>query len=479
MEPMTALLILGLFYSITRPQTPRTSNGSGMPSEYYVNDSYNEICGPDLVQKAKFSKLSIGKLSNNFMESPGLNCLSLKNCGITEIEDSSFDELPNLRYLNVGFNSFDLNELLSLNFSNLEILVANFVDFDVAVTSRYQRLAITGSFPNLKRLFLNSCGLKYIGSRVKFPTLTHLDLSYNYLEQDDFEWLPQSLKHLHLQNNNLTTLTLRNLINLKQLTINSVNSEGAKLDFVYFENLTSLSYLSLPSNDLRTIDNATFTNLESLTYLDLANNRISNLDMAVFQNVKKLKYLNMANNNIEEILPGTFNVLPALEYLNLERNKIEDPGTIITSSINKLETLWLNCNRLKFINDSSFSSLTSLQNLFLHDNLISNIDVRAFVGLSLLKILTLTNNKLLSLPKDWILPLKNLEILDVSGNLIFYLQDVSLMASSSLKTLYLGRLVSSIDPEAMINMPKNVTIHMNDANNTFIQSCFDALTVKK
>ena len=446
-----------------------------LPNPSNEDSDFGDICH-DPNATINFSGLHLSRLEENFISSPIITCLDLQNNGVEYIHSEAFNNLPNLKYLNLAANSFELESIFSNNFMNLETLIldnnrgkmsADWSPLSGEINKR--KIHFQNVYRKLKKLFIrNTYGLEIIGAglNIYFPSLSHVYLSGSAISMNEFSWLPNSLKYLDLSGHSLPSLTLNNLTKLKWIFLD--NPSEKRLSTIYFENLVSLNYLSVPSNNINQITSSTFINVSSLVFLDLFDNNIEYIEGGSFDSMTNLRFLNLSNNNIGIIQGGTVDHLINLKILALDKNLISAFPVIANEM--KLEVLTLNCNRLKSIIGGTFIKMPYLTSLFLHDNEITYIDQQAFAGLNNLKVLTLSNNMLVSLPFNWMLPMTGLQVLDISGNHIRDFKQLGFSDSSPVKNIYLSNQLEFIKSSALENIPENVTISLK-SNYTSIEKC--------
>ncbi len=97
-----------------------------------------------------------------------------------------------------------------------------------------------------------------------------------------------------------------------------------------FDDLTSLTMLSIESTILNTLPSDIFDNLSSLTELILHDNELTSLPSGIFDNLTSLTTLNLSYNSFTSIPSGIFVNLTSLTDLDLEGNEF-DPLTLPVS----------------------------------------------------------------------------------------------------------------------------------------------------
>lgn len=196
---------------------------------------------------------------------------------------------------------------------------------------------------------------------------------------------------LRCSNNNLSSLNLSNLPNLKTLEC-GLNSNLSSLNLT---NLASLDTLRLNSNNLSSL---TVNHLTSLKHLDCSYNHISTLNVS---NLTNLKILNCASNWLTTI---DVTPLTLLEELNCSMNQL---ATINVVPLVNLKTLICSNNAIHTL---SLNNLPLLEHLEYGNNQSTSL---TFSNLPNMKYLDCSGNSIVTLNAS-ILPL--LEYLDCSGN---------------------------------------------------------------
>ena len=90
-----------------------------------------------------------------------------------------------------------------------------------------------------------------------------------------------------------------------------------------FDDLTSLTMLSIESTELNTLPSDIFDNLSSLTELILHDNELTSLPSGIFDNLTSLTTLDLSYNSFTSIPSGIFVNLTSLTELDLEGNESE------------------------------------------------------------------------------------------------------------------------------------------------------------
>ena len=169
--------------------------------------------------------------------------------------------------------------------------------------------------------------------------------SVTALRVGDFVGLHR-MRHLHLQDNQLTSLSADILAPL-----------------------IGMHVLSLARNHLTTLPADAFDALAKLTTLDLRGNRLDSLPDATFGTAPRLTHLYLQDNQLAELPAGIFGTDPRLTHLYLHNNQIAALPAGIFGAAPGLTHLYLHNNQLASLPDATFSGFTpGLTELSLQDN---------------------------------------------------------------------------------------------------------------
>ncbi|KAL7586969.1 hypothetical protein Lser_V15G40721 [Lactuca serriola] len=330
--------------------------------------------------------------------------LNLSNADFQGIIPPHIGNLSNLKVLDLRWNELLAYDMAwTSGLSSLEHLDLSFVDL-VRAQNRDMLLYI---IPSLKVLSLSACGLSnadlapFLNSSRILPNIKHLDLSFNYFEGP----FP-----------------------------------------VFFQNMTSLSFLDLSGFDLSFSWN--FSNLlniiPSLSELHLSNCRLNNSHLSPhhlnFSTLSNIQHLDLSENSIEGIFPSALTNMSSLRVLDLSENRLNSsvpfmPNLLeIDLSENSFQQIehvgiWRQCHlkelRVSF-NDFNIEMLDSttnisecsqyaLERLDLHGTLNGTIP-ESLGRLANLRGLDLSDSRLTGPIPESLGRLRFLQVLDLSNN---------------------------------------------------------------
>lgn len=245
-----------------------------------------------------------------------------------------------------------------------------------------------------KVLFLHNNQINNAGFPVELHNLASVETVYLYGNQlDEFPVnLPKNTRVLHLQENNIQTISkaaLAQLTQLEELHLddNSISTVGVEEGA--FREAVSLKLLFLTKNHLSSVPIGL---PEDLKELRLDENRIAVIAEEAFQNVTRLQRLLLDGNLLtdEGIAPGTFQDLGNLRELALARNSLTFPPPLLPSQ--SLVKLSLQENQIDQIPVAAFAGLNRLEKLDISSNQLQSLTQGVFDGLSSLRHLMVRNN---------------------------------------------------------------------------------------
>uniref|UniRef100_A0A3P8TB98 Fibronectin leucine rich transmembrane protein 2 n=1 Tax=Amphiprion percula TaxID=161767 RepID=A0A3P8TB98_AMPPE len=245
-----------------------------------------------------------------------------------------------------------------------------------------------------KVLYLHNNQINNAGFPVELHNLASVETVVLYGNQlDEFPVnLPKNTRVLHLQENNIQTISraaLAQLTQLEELHLddNSISTVGVEEGA--FREAVSLKLLFLTKNHLSSVPIGL---PEDLKELRLDENRIAVIAEEAFQNVTRLQRLLLDGNLLtdEGIAPGTFQDLATLRELALARNSLTFPPPLLPSQ--SLVKLSLQENQIDQIPVAAFAGLNRLEKLDISNNQLQTLTQGVFDGLSSLKHLIVRNN---------------------------------------------------------------------------------------
>ncbi|XP_015253122.1 PREDICTED: leucine-rich repeat transmembrane protein FLRT2-like [Cyprinodon variegatus] len=243
-------------------------------------------------------------------------------------------------------------------------------------------------------LYLHNNQISNAGFPVEFHNIESIEVVSLYGNQlDEFPInLPKNTRVLHLQENNIQTISraaLAQLSKLEELHLddNSISTVGVEEGA--FREAQSLKLLFLTKNHLSSVPIGL---PEELKELRLDENRIAVIAEEAFQNVTGLQRLLLDGNLLtdEGIAPGTFRELSSLQELALARNSLTFPPPLLPSQ--SLVKLSLQENLINQIPVAAFADLNRLERLDISSNQLQTLTQGVFDGLSSLKSLMVRGN---------------------------------------------------------------------------------------
>lgn len=443
-------LILSVYFCIETKSNPISETSSNGKDYTRTESIADESCADPKIS-LNFSNIALSSIGPNFITSPILTCLGLRGNHIRDISSKAFDKLPNLNYLDLSNNNwYDGQQILHEGgHANLkELNLDNSFN-----TNNYHTMFIRGSYPSLKNLYLRNNHIHNLlgNSKANFSVLTNLDLSDNIIESvrdiqnkgqynNDFSWLPGSIKYLILDNNALGSL--------------------------YITNLNNLELLSVRNNRLVSIS---LKKLNKLKNFSASGNRIERLSYSEFFDTPELEYLFLSDNQMKFFDGRIVDFTSSIRYLYLNKNLLTDAPEIKDSP--NLQFLSLSCNQIQILEPKNFKGMKKLQFLHVDNNKIAEINADTFDSLDQLEILSLGRNKLTSLPTNWMKTLKNLRLLNLEHNLFTNVESIFFSDSDLLVTVYLqNNHLKYLKAHSLDAIPENVTIQL-DSNVTYASLC--------
>ncbi|CAI8591776.1 unnamed protein product [Vicia faba] len=371
-----------------------------------------------IIQNA--TKLEILRLSHVTILSPlpekltnltSLQVLSLYNSELYGEFPAGVFHLPNLKFLDLRYNSNLNGRLPEFQSSSLTILALDYTGF-------YGTLPVSiGKLSSLNTLLIRNCNF-----------LGYIPSSLGNLTQ---------LMQISLQNNKLS------------------GDPSASLT-----NLTKLSKLLVGHNEFTFETISWIGKLSSIITLDISSVNIGSDIPSSFANLTQLEIFSAVNSNIKGELPSWMMNLTNLAVLILPQNFLF--GKIDLDMFLKLKRLIyldLSFNILSLYSGKSLSHMTKSQIQILYLQSCNLVEVPTFIRYSSdLQILDLSNNSITSLP-SWLWRKSSLQILDVSDNSLTGEISPSICNLKSLIHLELGfNSLSGNVPSCIINFTPNLQV---------------------
>lgn len=245
-----------------------------------------------------------------------------------------------------------------------------------------------------KTLYLHNNQINNAGFPLELHHVASVETVYLYGNQlDEFPInLPKNVRVLHLQENNIQTISkaaLAQLLWLEELHLddNSISTVGVEEGA--FREAVSLKMLFLTKNHLSSVPIGLPDDLKELR---LDENRIAVIAEEAFQNVTRLERLLLDGNLLTDdgIAPGTFQDLVTLRELSLARNSLTHPPPFLPGEV--LVKLNFQENQISRIHARAFAGLHKLERLDISNNQLQSLTQGVFDGLVSLRQLTVRNN---------------------------------------------------------------------------------------
>ncbi len=389
------------------------------------NNSFEFILDNNLISLIDNIPISCQKLS---ISNNKISNINLKFEGEYQLKyfDISFNRIISL----CGFNKFYL--LNELNLSN------NYISDD--------QLKYLKSLIYLKNLNLSNNNLKngeianLIGN---LNSIEKLNISNNNIENLEFKNKSETLLQLEIDSNKLINISFENKITMPNLMYLSINANKLS-SLTTINNLLSLEYLSVADNEIKTLE---ILNLKNLKFIQLKGNLLisneinnclefiqfyecsyNNLNhFKIYGNHNHIKNLLLDNNKLMNIeFDNKKNKCDNIELIDLSYNLFVDINFI--ENFTNIQKLNLSFNQLRNLNniEKELEKIKSLRELYLVENDFN----KSFYNLEIIPneifnslndyfnhpyVRNLNKNKIISYRNNLILKLENLKILDYIG----------------------------------------------------------------
>ena len=243
-------------------------------------------------------------------------------------------------------------------------------------------------------LYLQNNRIKSAGVPAQLRKLTRVVTIYLYCNSlDEFPTnLPVSVRELHLQENNVRTITHASLAQIpliEELHLDDNSVSAVSIEEGAFRDCNHLRLLFLSRNHLSTIPLGLPSTIEELRFED---NRISSISEQSLEDLVNLKRLILDGNllNNRGIGETAFVNLLNLTELSLVRNSLTSPPANLPGA--SLEKLHLQDNHINRVPPGAFAFLRQLYRLDLSGNNLSSLPQGVFDDLDNLTQLLLRNN---------------------------------------------------------------------------------------
>ncbi|NWI86157.1 TLR4 protein, partial [Pitta sordida] len=250
--------------------------------------------------------------------------LECKKCSFGEVPATKLSTFKELRVLRIT-KGRDLKSFWQKfeNLTNLEVLdlSENILTFSGCCSRLFQNC------PNLKHLNLSfNSDIKLTGDFTNVKNLLYLDLQHTTLFGPGSYPVFLSLQKLiyldisHTKTHVKSQCTFCGLNSLQVLKMAGNSFENNRLAN-NFKNLTRLHTLDISSCKLVQVDQGTFDALSGLKELNISNNKLLTLDPGVYQPLQALRVLDFSNNQLTVLLDSTLEILPdSLALLDISQN---------------------------------------------------------------------------------------------------------------------------------------------------------------
>ncbi|KAJ7426976.1 Toll-like receptor 5 [Willisornis vidua] len=359
------------------------------------------------------------------------------------IGKGAFRNLPNLRVLDLGFNTIlqlDLDAFVGLPSLTVLRLYKNYLG-DSILEERYfqdlrslEELDLSGNEITKLRphpLFYNLTALKTVN--LKFNKVSNLcpsnltsfrgkhflffSLRSNYLyKTESVDWVkcPNPLKHITFNSLDLS----ENGWSTEKVQYFCTAIKGTQISSLIFLSHTmgsGFGFQNLKNPDIYTFAGLARSNLSSL---DISKGYIFSLNSLVFQSLSNLELLNLFKNKINQIQREAFFGLGKLKTLNLSSNLLGELYDYTFEGLHSVMYIDLQQNHIGMIGEKSFHNLVSLKIIDLRDNAIKKLPsfphlTYAFLGDNKLKSVAYTriDATYLDLERNWLANVGDLYIL--------------------------------------------------------------------
>ena len=314
--------------------------------------------------------------------------IDLSGNQLLKIQKDSFARFTNLQSLTLRQCNLNLPLQLPNNLENLNLEGNSFSMENVAAI--FNRMQV----PRITLINLSANNLTLDASFPVFPkSVSNLYLSNNRLRKikvDDFKGFLH-LRELDLSSNGLRSIVSGAFDHLKELVIIRLSDNyiadlprrlfqhNPKLILMrldqnnfrhapYFSGITSIFYLDLSRNRIKTVNGSSF-GVREITSIFLASNEIQSFNFSGLV----YSFLDMSNNRISSIEQGSLGENSDISVLLLHRNNITSLTKACFQGIHHIMELHLQSNKLLWIEKGTFHDM-GIKRLMLSNNSLSTMD---------------------------------------------------------------------------------------------------------
>ncbi|KAL7675218.1 hypothetical protein ACOME3_001481 [Neoechinorhynchus agilis] len=328
--------------------------------------------------------------------------LSITGVGIDKIPNNLSDILPNVTTLKLGNPPSTKYEICTgkctskfYNIERLELINMNISEME-----------FTTPHPNLKdlRIFGGEMAQLDKSFGTKLPNLEWLIIIYSKLSSLGVIKNICSLRHLLLDENNITSLDIDNATCFQNLI--GLTLYGNAIDSVTIDPsaVSQLKYLLMDFHgDLNQLIKS--LNLPELTSLSVRKSNSKIFNASNLEKLPKLKGLYFEDGKLERVPMGNQQTKENILILSLANNNINIVNESDFVGWTNLRQLYLNQNNIKNLSSNSFSKLISLWFLDLSNNFMTESYTSAFLGLPSSTTVFLGGNPVTTIPPSILAPL--------------------------------------------------------------------------
>lgn len=245
----------------------------------------NHLCINNTLDLTIDGRYNRNVVTSNCVDNATLRNLESLKFTRVSIKTNIFENMANLKSLDLSADEFHINDDSLKNLENLQILILENLHkiFMNGLPTTDLPKNIFSSLKNLKNLNLRKVPVQQILDNAGLDNLENLQRFY--MEECQIKDID---KNIFTKNNSLTDLSLK---------FNSLRNLPENI----FANTIKLTELSLSWNQLEKLSSNLFKNQRELVTLDLSHNRLEELPSDLFTNLRKLRILRLNNNKLSII----------------------------------------------------------------------------------------------------------------------------------------------------------------------------------